>query len=308
MHSKNFVILNRADVKLEFAKEYEAYPEEWKQFFNITNSKEYEQRATIFSTPARMYERGEGEPITYDTPTVGPLVTAIDKEFAAGFMATRRALEDDKTGRLMQAPKWLARAARLTMEYEGAKFLDDAFTGTYYKGIDNKPLIALDHVSVSGDYTSSIPNKPTLAISPSVTAVNSILELFHNMKDENGDPIVMWPDTWVVSDLGYERKLEQILKSEYEPFTAENQVNVLRDQMAKFGRKPKIALLHYTTNKKHWFAIDSRYNDARTVIKRAIELDDEVDFDTETHKWKGSMRMLFWFAFFRGWAGSNPTT
>lgn len=305
MLSRNYALLYRPGLSVAFQDAWEDHKPEYTQFMKTGSTTSSEVVGTAFGAPARMYERGDGEPITYDYPFIGPKVVAVDKEYAAGFMMSRRALEDDQYGKLKNATKWLARGGRLTEEYLAAKFLDDAFSGSTYKGIDGQPLISNAHEVVAGDYGSGFSNTPAAAIPPTMAGFTAMMELYHNMKDDNGDPIVMWPDKIITSNITYYQKILAILHTDKEPFSAENQINAVKRHL---GNMPDPILLHYTTNKNFWFMVDSKHNDAEMLTRRAIEFDSETDFDTEVTKWKASMRKLAWFRQFRGWVGSNPSS
>lgn len=296
-----FNLLYRAGLRKDFRDEWKKHPEEFKQFLRYSTTTSPEQQATIITGLTRFLERGDGEPITYEDPKMGPKVVGVDKEFALGFMISRRTVEDDMYNKANSSAKWLAHAAQLTKEYRAAGLLDDAFTGATYLGIDSLPLISTSHTFLNGSGTWS--NRVSTNIGVSMTGVTAMMDLAQTMKDHNGDPIVMNLDTLIIGNNAgdYNRAL-QIFGSDLEPFTADNTENAVKKRLGM----PKIIVSHYKQDANSWFMLSSQHNDAHFVMRRDVEFDDTFDFDTDVAKYKGSMRFLIWFVDPRGWFGSDP--
>jgi hypothetical protein len=298
----NFAPLFRPGLRRDFRDSFQQWEPEYPQFLKTGNTSDPEQRATIMTGLNRLYERGDGEPIVYDDPKLGPIVVGVDKEFAAGFMITRRAVEDDKYNKANQSAKWLANAARLTMEYRAAAFLDDAFTGNFFRTIDNLPLIHTAHTLLNSSLT--IANRPAADVALSVAGISALFDLWSVMKDENGDPIVAFPDTLIYGTApGDMNTALAIWNSQLEPFTPDNTDNVIRRRLPK----PKMVQSHYKTNPKSYFLTSSQLNDAWFLTRRAVEFDDTWDFDTDVAKYKASTRFMIWVVDWRGWSGASPT-
>lgn len=297
-----FNLLFRPGMRADFRDSWDDWEPEYTQFLRVMSTDEPEHRATIMTGLNRLYERGDGEPIIYEDPVMGPQVIGVDKEFAGGVMITRRTVEDDKYGKANQGARWLARAGRLTMEYRAAALLDDAFTGNFFRTIDNLPLIHTAHTLINSG--SVVPNRPATDVALSVAGITAMFDLYQVMKDENGDPIRAFPDTLIVGNsAGDYNTALQIWNTTNEPFTADNTDNVIRRRLPK----PKMFVSHYKSNPKSYFLVSSKLNDAQMLIRRAIEFDDTFDFDTDVAKYKASTRFLIWVVDWRGWAGANPT-
>jgi hypothetical protein len=298
----NFAPLFRSGLRRNFRDSWEQFETEYTQFLNVGSTDEAEVRASIMTGLNRLYERGDGEPIIYEDPKMGPIVVGVEKEFASGFMITRRAVELDKYGKANQAATWLAHAGRLTMEYRAAAVLDDAFTGNFFRTIDNLPLIHTAHTLINS--ATTVANRPASDVALSVAGINAIFDLYAVMKDENGDPIPMFPDTLIYgTNPGDHATALAIWNTVGEPFTADNTDNTVRRRMPK----PKMVMSHYKASQKSYFLVSSRHNDAHLLVRRPIEFDDTFDFDTEVAKYKASTVFLIWVVDWRGWAGANPT-
>lgn len=298
----DFSPLFRAGLRRDFRDSYEDWDTEYTDFMNVDTTTEPEIRGTYIAGLSRLYERGDGEPIGYQDPVMGKIAVAVDKEFAGGFMITRRTVEDDKYDKANQGSKWLARAARLTYEYRAASMLDDAAIGATFKSWDNLPLLSTAHTLINS--SSTVANTPASQVALSATGISALYDLWTVLKDENGDPIREWPDTLIIgTNPGDINTALAIWNSELQPFTADNTDNVIRRRMPK----PKMVTSHFKSNAKSYFLVSSRLNDAHFTVRRAVEFDDTYDFDTDVAKYKATTRFMIYVFDWRGWSGCTPT-
>lgn len=297
-----FNLLFRPGLRNNFLDSYEQYESEFPNFLKQSTMDTPEQSASIIAGLSRLYERGDGEPITYDTPKMGPKVMGVDKEFALGFMLTRKTVEDDQYNKANQSAKWLGHAANMTKEYRSAALLDDAFTGNTFKGIDSLSLCNTAHTLLNS--ANTVSNSLATPVGVSVTGITAMFDLAQVMKDENGDPIKIFPDTLLIGNsAGDLQRAMQIFSSDKEPFTAENQDNAIKKRLPS----PKIQVSRFKASTKPWFMLDSKWNDAHFVTRRPVEFDDDFDFNTDAALYKVTTRFMIWFVDWRGWLGSNAT-
>lgn len=292
--------LFRGGLRKDFRDAYQEYTPTHQQYLKMGRMDGPEIEATIMAGLDQFFERGDGEAVTYEDPKMGPKVVGVDKEFALGFIITRKTVEDDKYGKANQAAKWLAKAARMTYEYRAAALLDDATTGTNFVGIDGLPLCDSTHTCLNS--TSTWSNQPTTPVGFSVTGIRALLDLTQLVKSHEGHPMQVDVDT-VVYNTNEISKAIQIFGSSLEPFTAENQDNDLRKRLPNI----KHVIKRYTTNLTSYFLIDSKLNDAHMLIRRSVDMDDTFDFDTDAAKYKSTTRFLIWFVDPRGWFGQFPS-
>lgn len=298
----NFAPLFRSGLRRDFRDSYEDWETEYTDFLRTSDTTEPEMRATYITGLSRLFERGDGEPIIYEDPVMGPIAVGVDKEFAGGFMITRRTVEDDKYGKANQGARWLAHAARLTYEYRAAAMLDDAFTGATFKSWDNTALCSTSHSLINS--SSTVANRPASDVALSMAGISALFDLWTVLKDENGDPIKEWPDTLIIGTApGDINTALAIWNSDLQPFTADNTDNVIRRRLPK----PKTVISHYKTNTKPYFLVSSKMNDAHFIVRRAVEFDDTFDFDTDVAKYKATTRFMVVVFDWRGWSGTNPT-
>lgn len=297
-----FNLLFRPGLRKDFRDTYQSFAPEFGKFLKTGTLDMPEISASIITGLSRMLERGDGEAITYEDPKMGPKVMATDKEFGLGFIITRKTVEDDQYGKANQASKWLANAAIKTQEYRSAGLLDDAFTGTTYKGIDGLALCSTAHTLINSG--STVSNSLATPVGLSMSGITSILDLAATLKDENGDPVVSMPNKLVIgNNAGDINRAIQIFGSESEPFTTDNQINAIKKRLGS----PETVVSHYKSSTKPWFMIDEKLADAWFLTKRALDFDDTFDFDTDAAKYKATMRFLIWFVDWRGFYGSNAT-
>lgn len=301
----DFRLLFRPGLRADFRDEWDRYEPEYPMYLRQGTMDLPEMSATIMTGPSRLLERGDGEPVTFEDAVIGPKVMGVDKEFALGFIISRRTVEDDQYGKANQSSKWLAHAGRMTYEYRAAAFLDDAFTGTTFKGIDGLQLCHSAHTLIGMDATGvTVANTPATQVGLSITGVTACMDLYQLMKDENGDPIKMWPDKLIIgNNAGDVNRAWQIFNSAKEPFTANNQDNAIKHRMGALV--PEVS--HFKTSTKSYFFIDSRWNDAWLLVRRAVEFDDDFDKITDAAMYMTSTRFMIWFVDWRGWVGVNPT-
>lgn len=294
--------LFRPGLRKDFRDDYMLYEPEWPDFLREGTMDLPEIKATIMTGFSRLVEIGDGEPITLDTPKMGNIVMGMDREFGLGFAISRKTIEDDQYNKANQSAKWLSQAAQLTREYRAAALLDDAFTGTIFNGIDGNRLCYNTHTLINS--SSTVANTPATQVGLSVTGVSALLDLAMTLKNENGDPIKCNIDKLIISNSSGElNRALQILGSDKEPFTAENQDNAIKKRIG--GIKPIIS--RYKTSTKSYFMVDSKMNDAWFLTKRPVTFEDDTDFYTGAALYKVTTRFLIWFVDWRGWFGMNPT-
>lgn len=295
-----FNLLFRPGLRADFLDQIMDYEDEYSQFLRLSTMDGPEIAGTIMVGMPRLYEIGDGEPVPYDVPKIGPKVAATDKEFALGYALSRKTVEDDQYGKANQASKFLGHALNMTREYRSAQFLDDAYTGTTFKGIDGLSLMNTAHTLINSSAT--VANTPTVTVGMSVAGITTLTNLADLCKDENGDPHRVTLDTISYgNDFATEQKVNQIFGSALEPFTANNQDNAIKKRFPGIKKFKS----HYRLSSTAYEMIDSKQNDAHFVTRRAPLFEDDWDFNTKAALYSVSTRFLIWFVSWRGWYGMN---
>lgn len=295
-------LLARPGLVKDFRDSYQDWDEIYSQFLKVGSHDKPEIHGTTIAGPNRLVQTRELEPVTYFPVKTGPKVSAVDKTYRGGYSLSKEAIDDDGYGKLNQGAKWLARAARLTKEYAATALVDDAFNGTFFKGQDNLALMSTAHKGINTNTTWA--NRPSTAISLSVAGFTNLMDLARKVKDENGDPIVVTPDTLMIgNDQGQVNKAMQILESSLEPFTANNQDNPIKRNF----KPTRIIVNPYMTNTYHYFLLSSKLNDAWFLNREAVNMTDWYDPEVRASKVAAAGRWIIWFRDPRGWFGTNPS-
>lgn len=297
-----FNLLFRAGLRKDFRDDYERYETEYTKYLKSSTMDTPEISATIMTGPSRMTELGDGEPITFQDLVIGPKVMGVDKEWGIGISLSKRAVEDDQYGKLKAGAKYMAWAARMTQEYRSAQLLDDAFTGTTFKGIDGLSLINSAHTYLNN--TGTWRNTPAVQVGFGITGITALLDLAMTQRDHNGDPMKVTPNKLLIPNTAAAlHQALQIFGSEKEPFTAENQDNAIKKRYGSM----QIEVMRFMTSTTRYYMVDDRWNDAHFVTRRAVQNEDSYDFNTGAALYKATQRFLIWFVDPRGWYGVNPT-
>lgn len=297
-----FNALIRPGLRDNFLDRYESYQEEYSQFLKKGRMDKPELAATVMTGISRMYEKDDLESVIFSVPKLGPRVAGVDKEFGVGVAIGRKIYEDDQYGKMKEAGKWLANAGRQTYEYRGASLLDDAFAGSTFKGIDGLSLINASHTYLNNGSTTWSNSLGTVGLG--MTSLTSMLDAFGTLKNHDGDPIQMMMDTLVVgNNAGDIHTAMQILNNTMEPFTADNNDNIIKKRLGSI----KLVISRYKTSTKSFFGIDSKWNDAEFLVRRPLKMDDWHDEKTDAALFKLTTRFMIWVNDPRPWVGSNPT-
>lgn len=297
-----FNLLFRAGLRRDFRDEYNEYETEYNTFLRTGTIDGPEISATIMTGLSRLIEIDDGEPVSYFSPKIGPKVMGVDKEFAGGVQISRKTIEDDQYGKMKQSAKWLAHAARMCYEYRGAGFLDDAFAGATYLGVDGLALCSTAHTFLNA--TGTWANRLSQEVGFSMTGVVAMIDLFATMKDHNGDPVKMWPDKVIIgNNTGDWHRAENIFSNAKEPYTADNTDNVV----AKRFKGMNIVVSRFKSSLKSYFMQNTKYQDAHFLVRRPVKMEDDFDFSTGAMLAKVTTRFLIWFVDPRGWVGANPS-
>lgn len=294
--------LIRAGLRRDFRDEFNEGETEYNTYLKTGTTDTPEVMASIITGLSRLIELDDGEGISYQSPKMGPVVAGVDKEFGIGVMIGRKIMEDDQYGKIKASSKWLAHAAKMCYEYRGAGFLDDAFTGTTYKGYDGLAWCHTAHTSINT--TATWANRLSQEVGLSMAGVTAMIDLYATLKDQNGDPIKMWPDKIVIGNsTGDWHRAENIFGNAKEPYTADNTDNIV----SKRFKGINIVISRYKSSLKSYFMINSKYNDAQLLVKRAVKMEDSFDFNTGAALAKVTTRFLIWGVDPRGWVGANPS-
>lgn len=227
-----------------FHDEYPELKAQYPMIFNILTSKRAFEEELVSAGFGTAGLKPELQDVPMDRPLPVGQIRFTHLTFGLGFEISREMVEDDLyavTSKM--SSRDLARSLRDAEERNAASVLNLAFTTQ--QAYDGVSLINTAHPIVGGGTQS---NRPAADTDLSVTALQAAMEHFMDMENERGLKIDMNPQLVVVRP-EYFWLVNEILGSEFKPFTANNEINVLRSQ----GLTPFI--YRYLTDTDAWFVL-----------------------------------------------------
>ena len=269
--------------------------EEYSKIFNVKNSDQSSEIDSYISGFGSMPQKNEGADATFDAVIPGIKKTYSHLTYALGYEVTEEAIEDNqqKPETFNKLPTALSRSAIETVEVSAANIINNGFTTA---GFDGKVLFATDHPKLGGGTQS---NRPTTPVDLSVTSLTAGLTAVDKYTDERGlklptkaVQLVVPSDLWNVA--------RELLGSDYKPYTANNETNVLRDKNLTF------CLLHYLSDVDAWFLLADKASHMLTFYWRVRlgALRKDTDFDSTNLKHLQRMRFSVGYSHFMGTYGS----
>jgi hypothetical protein len=269
-----------------FGLNYNQIPKEWSRIFDVRQSKKAYERIAEVTGLGLAVVKPEGASITYDAPAPGVTSLFTHVTYALGFILTREAEEDNLYQEIAESnAASLPMAMNRTKEIVHANILNRAFNSAYVGG-DGKSLVASDHPTANGTQSNLLT-----AADLSEAALEDALTTAATLKDSAGQPIAATVKRLIVGP-GQIFNATRILESDGRVGTANNDANAIKT----LGLVPEIVINHYLDDLDAWFLQLDIPNGLISFQRRALDFDNDRDFDTENHKYKASER------YSAGWA------
>lgn len=263
-----------------FGTTYDKLPKEYTRIFDVRKStKAYEKIAEATGLGLAAV-KAEGQSITYDTPGTGPTTTATHVTYGLGYIITREAMEDNQYEEVATAnAAALPWSMWTTKEMVHANILNRAFNSSYAYG-DGQELVSADHPTANGTQSNLLT-----AADLSESALEDAFTTIATAKNSRGLPIALRPRRLIVGP-GQIFNAERLFGSQLRSGTADNDVNAFRT----LGLIPEIVVNHYLDDTDAWFIQTNVPNGLISFQRRALDLEDDTDFDTENKKHKATER------------------
>lgn len=278
-----------------FGTSYNKLEKQYTRIFDVRKSnKAYEKvlEATGFGYAT---VKAEGQSIMYDSNGQGPTTTFTHVTYGLGYMITREAEEDNQYQEVAEAnAQALPFSMLITKETVHANVLNRGFNSSYAGG-DGQPLFSTAHPTANGTQSNLLT-----AADLSEAAIEDAVTNITLSSNSAGLPIALKPIRLVVSphDLF---NATRILKSDSRVGTANNDINAIK----MLGVIPEVVVNNYLDDPDAWFIQTNAPNGLISYQRRAIDLQDDSDFDTENRKHKATERYSAGWADWRGVFG-NP--
>lgn len=286
--------------------------EEFQHIFNIENSESAYEQDSKMAGFGPLQEKPENTPVAYTNMIPGGDKRYIHLTYALGVRTSKELYEDDKYGIIKQAPRALARSIRYTKEVVAWNTLNQGFSANVTT-TDGVSLFNNQHPQLGGPASTNFwsaltniisapgtyPNRPSVDIDLSFTALQLASVQFERMIDSQGLPINIKPKYLLIPpELKFIAK--ELLGSSGKPGTSDNDINSL------IGEDLQFMICHYFTSQSAWFLVADKSKHSLNVFMRRPPTDSfDDDFDTDAIKQKTTMRMSAGATDWLGTWGSN---
>jgi hypothetical protein len=284
-----------------FFNTYDQLEELLGKVFNVKRSTKAFEDTFIVSPLGPFMLKPEGTPINYDDPVQSGRKRTVHSTWALGFRVTMEMMDDDQHGIIAKMPDAMARSARHTREVQAWARLTNAFTTSL--GIPEgdgtaRSLCNATHIRLKDLGTSSNQASPGVAFS--VSGLEDAITNFRLTQDEAGMRINLQPKQ-IVHHPNDEFVVMQVLDSQQEPYTADNQINT----MSRMGLTS--LSVPYFPDTDNWFLLADKSQHSLCFYER-MNLDFGRDKDSQTRDalFDGLMRFSVTHDDWRGVYGSAP--
>jgi len=264
--------------------------------FNVINSdRQYEETAKVGELPSAV-EKPEGTAISYVHASISALKRITQVPYGLGFRITREMYDFDLYGPMKKMSKQLAESARDRMEIVSMSILNNAFSTSYGGFVSTESLCSTTHALLAGGTAS---NRPATDVDFSLSALQAACDAMSGNLNEVSMPRPINPRL-LVGDYRYRWAFVEQLESEYKPYTANNEINSIRDQDLKYF------LSHRFTDTDQWFLMGPKEDlGLWVIISKAPTFESGDDFDTGDAKFKTYFRIAAGYDEWRGVYGSS---
>ena len=264
--------------RLYLMDEFASYPWRYKKFLYVASSKKKDETDRSMFGIHEVPTMVEGGGFDYLDPNSGYSKTYTHTTYGVGLKWSKEADEDELYGFFAKFPSYINKAARFTIETQGANVLNNGFTDT---GPDASSLFATDHPSIGADQA----NRPSTDIDLGFTSLQAGLVNISNQDTWEGHPI---DDTeqktlWIHPD--NRPQAVKLLGSSKQAFTGDNTMNYLEDSVS-LGINP------YISTAASWFLIGKPRNGGLMWFWR-VQPYVWTDFDPDTLAKRIRIRMRF---------------
>lgn len=292
------VIVDALDANLKemFQDGLKSWPEEYSQVFNVLDSDKQSEKDSYESGFTSMPEKPEGVGATYDTIKAGISTTYTHTTYALGYEITEEAIEDNQRTpeTFSKLPAALNRSGIETVEVSSANIFNNGFSNT---GFDGVSLFNTAHPTLDG---ATQANRPSTDADLSVTSLTAGLTTIEGYTDERGlklptraKMLIVPVDLWNVA--------EELLGSEYKPYTANNEVNAFQQKDLQYF------VWHYLTDTDAWFLVSEKPDHMLKFYWRVRmgALRRGTDFDSTNLKHLARMRFSVGYSHWMGTYGTS---
>lgn len=276
-------ILNQA-----FDGVYDQRGDEYKQVFSEETgiARAYHEEPMLYGMQSAP-EMQDSSPVIYDSGGQLFVKRYPYSVYGLAFALTRVLVEDGDHIRVGATfSKHLAQSMTETLETVCANHLNRAFTSGYTGG-DGVILCSNAHAGAqtfaAGD--PAVSNLLSTSAALSQTSLEQMLIQVRNAADPRGKKVRLTPKKLIVSP-GNSFQAEVLLKSVLRAGTTNNDLNPVKSM----GQLTEIAVMSRLTSASAWFIQTDTKEGMKVLWRRKIEKSMEGDFETDSVRYKSTMR------------------
>lgn len=267
-------------VQAMFGAEYAKHPKEYSRIFDVRQSDKAIEKVVELTGLGLASVKPEGGSITYDKPGQGPETQFVHVTYGLGYIVTREAIEDNQYREVATNNATALRWSMITTkEIVHANVLNRA-TNSSYLGGDGVTLASASHPTANGTQSNLLT-----AADLSEASLEDGLTTVMQAKNSRGLPIALRVVRLIVGP-GQIFNATRLLSSDGRAGTADNDLNAFK----ALGLVPEIVVNHYLDDPDAWILQTNAPNGLISYQRRAVEFEDDSDFDTENRKYKSTER------------------
>lgn len=275
--------------------------DEYKQLFAEETgiARAYQEEPLLYGMGAAP-QLPDGNPVSYDSGGQLFVKRYTFDVYGSAFALTKVLVEDGDHIRIGSIfSKHLAQSMQETIETVTANHLNRAFTAGYTGG-DGVVLCSNAHTDIVGGAAGANSRSNLLtAAALSQTSLEQALVQIRQAEDPRGKKIRIAPKKLVVQPSNM-MTAEVLLKSVLRAGTNNNDLNPIKST----GSLSDVVVLSRLTSTTAWFVQTDAPNGLKVVWRRKLEKSMEGDFETDSVRYKSTMRFGSGWTEWRGVYGN----
>lgn len=289
MRSSDFRSIVEPILNQAFDGVYDQRADEYKQVFTESNgiARAYHEEPMLYGMSSAPL-MPDSNPVTYDAGGQLFVKRYTYDVYGLAFALTKVLVEDGDHIRIGSTfSKHLAQSMNETLETLCANHLNRAFNSAY-KGGDGVELVSNAHTAAlavaAGDPSAS--NLLATSAALSQTSLEQMMIQIRQAEDPRKKKIRLTPKKLIVAP-GNMLQAEVLLKSVLRAGTNNNDLNPIKSM----GMLSDVAVLSRLTSATAWFVQTDAENGLQVKWRRKIEKSMEGDFETDSVRYKSTMRL-----------------
>ncbi|HRZ15225.1 MAG TPA: Mu-like prophage major head subunit gpT family protein [Candidatus Omnitrophota bacterium] len=260
---------------------------DWRAICSVRPSKKAFEEAAYGAGLGLFAHKPEGTPITYDDMVQGPTKKWVHKTYALGAKITEELIDDSLYPDIPTDMRSLTQELGASGEETKAVLVWDMINNgtatTNHTCADGVALFSTAHTYITG---GSWSNQLSPSADLSATALQTAIDNFETIKSEEGRYQVIRASKLIVAPQNA-WKAKELLNSTFDPESANNSVNTIKE------RNLKLVVSPYITDTDSFILMSEPPNEVCGIIvfeRKKMTYAQDGDFETGDAKFKGSFR------------------